>query len=151
MCLAALPYGLNVGQINQQTRFLLLVSSFLDDFIRAAAVPLRIPTGPRWCWYNTLPGNLNRARILAQLDATPGEHLVIVRYEPQHDTDWEWVYSEGDNRPVKSRLWARDMGTAQNEELIEYFKGRRVWVVDADEDTTQLVPYEERPESVGRN
>jgi len=123
---------------------------FLMVGIRAAAAPLRIPTGPRWCWYNTLPGNLNRARILAQLEATTGEHLVIVRYEPQHDTDREWVYNEADVDHSKV-VWARDMGTAQNEELIEYFKGRRVWVVDADEDAPQLVPYEERPESVGRN
>jgi hypothetical protein len=118
--------------------------------IRAAAAPLRIPTGPRWCWYNTLPGNLNRAHILAQLDATPGEHIVIVRYEPQHDTDWEWVYNEADIDHSKV-VWARDMGTAQNEELIEYFKGRHVWTVDADEDSPQLLPYEEHPESVGRN
>jgi len=145
MCLAAVPYGL-ISKRNFCYSFLAfsMISFALRQFL--CAYPLvRDGVGTTRC------GQLNRARILAQLDATPGEQLVIVRYEPRHDTDWEWVYSEGDNRPVKSRLWARDMGTAQNEELIEYFKGRRVRVVDTDEDTPQLVPYEERPESVGRN
>jgi hypothetical protein len=114
--------------------------------VRAAAVPLHIPTSPRWCWYNTLPGNLNRARILAQLDATPGDHLVIVRYEPQHDTDWEWVYNNADIDHSRV-VWARDMGDAQNAELINYSKTRRVWTVDADEDTPQLRPYAKRPDS----
>jgi len=118
--------------------------------VRAAAVPLHIPTSPRWCWYNTLPGNLNRARILAQLDATPGDHLVIVRYEPQHDTDWEWVYNNADIDHSRV-VWARDMGDAQNAELINYFKSRRVWTVDADEDTPQLVAYAERPVSTGES
>jgi len=118
--------------------------------VRAAALPLHIPTGPRWCWYNTLPGNLNRARILAQLDATPGQHLVIVHYEPQHDTDWEWVYNDADIDHSKV-VWARDMGAAQNEELIDYFKNRRVWAIDADEDTPQLFPYAERPDPSGEN
>ena len=118
--------------------------------IRAAALPLHIPTGPRWCWYNTLPGNLNRARILAQLGATPGEHLVIVRYQPQHDSDWEWVYNDADIDHAKV-VWARDMGAAQNEELIEYFKKRDVWAVDADQVTSQLVPYEARRDPPGGN
>jgi len=113
--------------------------------IRAAALPLRIPTGPRWCWYNTLPGNLARARILAQLDGTPGEHLVIVRYEPKHDTDWEWVYNDADI-DHSTVVWARDMGAAQNKELIEYFRSRHGWTIDADEDTPQLRPYQERPD-----
>jgi hypothetical protein len=118
--------------------------------VRAAAVPLHIPTGPRWCWYNTLPGNLDRARILAQLEATPGDHLVIVRYRPQHNTDQEWVYNDADIDRSKL-VWARDMGAAQNVELINYFKSRRVWTVDADEDTPQLVAYEERPDSTGES
>jgi len=70
---------------------------------------------------------------------------VIVHYEPQHDTDWEWMYNDADIDHSKV-VWARDMGAAQNEELIDYFKNRRVWAIDADEDTPQLFPYTERPD-----
>jgi hypothetical protein len=87
---------------------------------------------------------------MAQLDATSGDHLVIVRYEPQHDTDWEWVYNDADIDHAKV-VWARDMGAAQNEELIDYFKSRRAWTVDADEEAPQLLPYEERQDSTGES
>jgi len=43
------------------------------------------------------------------------------------------------------------MGDAQNAELINYFKGRHVWTVDADEDTPQLLPYANRSDSTGES
>ena len=38
-------------------------------------------------------------------------------------------------------VWARDMGAGGNQELIEYFKARRVWLVEPDETPLRLAPY----------
>src|SRR5713226_561515 len=49
-----------------------------------------------------------RARIEAQLEGTPGNHLVIVRYSPRHDTFAEWVYNRADVDNAKV-VWAREI------------------------------------------
>jgi len=69
-----------------------------------------------------------------------GRHLIIVRYQPDHSGLQEWVYNEADIDNAKV-VWVRDMGPHSNEELISYFKDRRVWLIDADEKPPQLVPY----------
>jgi len=94
-------------------------------------------------WYTPLPrpASLERARLLAQLDRCEGRHLVIVRYRPDHDPlDFEWVYNEAeiDNAKV---VWARDMGAAQNQELIDYFKDRHVWLLEPDLKPPGVSPY----------
>ena len=38
-------------------------------------------------------------------------------------------------------VWARDMGDAQNQELLQYFKSRRAWRLDADDPSPKLQPY----------
>jgi hypothetical protein len=84
---------------------------------------------------------MERAAMLAELQQLPGHQLAIVRYGPDHDPSFhEWVYNEADIDRAKV-VWARDMGLAQNKELIDYFKDRHVWLVDADEDPPKLSPY----------
>ena len=78
------------------------------------------------------PMGVERAEILAELDSLPGGHLVLVRYGPDHDPLAEWVYNEADIDHAKV-VWARDMGPAENGELIQYFKERRTWLLEADE------------------
>ena len=58
--------------------------------------------------------------------------MVIVRYNARHRLINEWVYNEADIDHAKV-VWARDMGPAENQELLAYFKGWQVWVVDADD------------------
>jgi hypothetical protein len=72
-----------------------------------------------------------RAKLIAELDSLPEKQLVLVRYKSDHDLLIEWVYNEADidNSRV---VWARDMGGEQNQELIDYFKGRRVWLLEPD-------------------
>lgn len=87
-------------------------------------------------------GNLDRASLLGQLERMPGSDLVIVRYGPKHKFMYEWVYNEPDIDKSKV-AWARDMGDTANQELIRYFSGRRVWLLEIDDDTKtpNLEPY----------
>jgi hypothetical protein len=89
-----------------------------------------------------------RARVVDELERTPGKHLVIVHYRPDHDFAYdEWV-SNGADIDASKVVFARDMG-ADNAELVDYFKGRRVWLADPDENREKLVPYRPDFESVG--
>jgi hypothetical protein len=85
------------------------------------------------------PGNLERARILQQLEATPGQHLVVVHYGADHDVLREWVYNRADIDRAKV-VWAREMSPAEDQELYSYFRGRKIWVVDADDVEPRLTP-----------
>jgi hypothetical protein len=71
----------------------------------------------------------------------PGKQLVIVHYGPQHSPHLEWVNNLADVDGEKI-VWARDMGSAGNEELLRYFKDRRVWRIDADDPTPKLETYD---------
>ena len=83
-----------------------------------------------------------RARIQSELEADARPDLVIVRYGEGHDPHDEWVFNAGDidASPV---VWARDMSAGENRELVQYFQGRRVWLLDVDAGARvpQLVPY----------
>jgi hypothetical protein len=98
-----------------------------------------------WLWARRDPAALEsigpqRARILTRLEGLPDRHLVIVRYQPHHDPLQEWIYNGADIDGSKV-VWARDMGSEQNEELIRYYKDRRVWVVEVDDRTAKLEVY----------
>jgi hypothetical protein len=67
--------------------------------------------------------------------------LVIVRYGPGHRIPTEWVYNDADIDDAKV-VWARDMSPEENQELLAYFKGRRAWLVDADDKPAKLSPYD---------
>jgi hypothetical protein len=81
-----------------------------------------------------------RARLRAQLESLAGSQLVLVRYKPDHDPLREWVFNGADIDHAKI-VWARDMGAAQNEELLRYYRDRRVWLLDADDVPPKLSPY----------
>lgn len=97
---------------------------------------------PTWAriWCSPSWQNIERARVCNQLDRTPGKHVVIVRYGAKHDfgTD-EWVYNSADIDGSKI-VWARDMGK-QNAELLEYFRNRKVWLIEPDDRPVNLIPY----------
>ncbi len=81
-------------------------------------------------------GNLDRAAMIRELSREPGDHLVLVRYQPtygvNHDVDHEWVYNQADIDAAKI-VWARDMGDSQNLELLRYFHNRHVWMLNGDQ------------------
>ena len=81
-----------------------------------------------------------RARLLRQLEQDGDRHLVLVRYAADHSTLEEWVYNRADLDAAKV-LWAHDMGPERNRALLEYFRGRRIWLLEADAPVRRLLPY----------
>jgi hypothetical protein len=74
------------------------------------------------------------------LEQLPGQHLVIVRYEPTHKVFEEWVYNAADIDASRI-VWAREMSPSENQTLMRYFHDRTVWLVKADEMPHRLLPY----------
>ena len=103
--------------------------------LRAAAPPLHIDTGPAWppTWYNgNSSDKLPRNEFERRMDKFPGKSLVLVSYKSDGnpDTPREWVYNGADIDSARI-VWAWDMGAAKNQELIDYFKDRQVWRIEA--------------------
>jgi hypothetical protein len=110
--------------------------------LRAGAGPLHIPLTESYvpAWYQSGPKSFGRAAILRRLQQLPGRQLVIVRYQPGRNPFEEWVYNEADIDRAKV-VWARDVNPVENEELIKYFKGRRLWLLEPDETPSRLSQY----------
>ena len=90
---------------------------------------------------------IERAGVIAQLKKDPLRHLVIVRYGPLYSTEhkwayWEWVYNDADI-DGSHVVWAREMNPHQNRKLLEYFKDRKVWLLELEQHDSfpRLVPY----------
>ena len=84
---------------------------------------------------------INRSRITARLLQTPGNHLVIAHYSSHHHVNGEWVYNAA-NIDQARIVWARDIPGVELSPLLLYFRGRHVWIVDADSPTPVLRPYQ---------
>ena len=82
----------------------------------------------------------DRDLVNAKLSSMPQAQIVLVRYAPDHDPLYEWVYNAADIDNSKV-VWARDMGPAENEELLRYYKDRRAWLLEPDQTPPALSPY----------
>ncbi|MFY9611123.1 MAG: hypothetical protein WAU45_21250 [Blastocatellia bacterium] len=122
--------GLPIGELMVGASLILCLGSFVG-FCKKVAVQ-SIADQQDW--------STRRARVLANLENNTDRQLVIVKYGPQHPPQHEWVYNDADidNSRV---VWARDMGADQNYELLDYFKDRRMWLLEVNSDTPDLVPY----------
>jgi hypothetical protein len=113
---------------------------------RVIVLLLVLETGTHLCYRVCDPllfpcsGNADRAVLVGKLQHLPGKHLVIVRYAELHSPHYEWVFNGADIDGGKV-VWARDMGAAQNEKLLTYFKDRQVWVVMPDSRPKEIAPY----------
>jgi hypothetical protein len=136
------PNGRSVGRFLARSVPLICALLFL---LRAAAPTVHMRPQPSWVrtWCSQDWQNLERARILRRLESTPGQHLVIVRYQAGHDFILdEWVFNGADIDGSKV-VWARDMSPEQNQELVSYFSGRHVWLIEPDIRPIEPEPYSE--------
>jgi hypothetical protein len=113
--------------------------------LRLCSEPLHFSI-PRWptMWYGTAPLGLPRAHVLAELEGCPGPQLAIVRYAPDHRPFDDWVYNAADIDRSKV-VWAREPETRDSLELLRYFRGRKVWLVEPDSNPPRISPYPRRP------
>ena len=80
-----------------------------------------------------------RIAINRQLDSAQGQQLVFVRYWPQHQFQ-EWVHNAAgiDHARV---IWARDLGSDENQKLLRYYPQRTAWLLEPDAHPPRLSPY----------
>jgi hypothetical protein len=88
----------------------------------------------------TCKGDSSRETITKTLSHTPGKHLIMVRYDEDHNLHDEWVYNGAEIDSAKV-LWARELDPLQNAKLFAYFKDRHIWLVTPDSDNTYLESY----------
>jgi hypothetical protein len=142
------PHGRRAGIA--VVRFVSVIA-ILMLVLRTAVPPSRADNAPFLAtWYAPVVFNSYRAGVLAQLSAEPGLHLVIVRYGADHVPANEWVYNHADIDGSKV-VFARDMGYEKNHELLDYYKSRQIWVVNADQVPPKLSPYKEALPQINLN
>jgi hypothetical protein len=95
----------------------------------------------------TCGGDSSREAILQQLNNLPGKHLIMVRYEADHNIHDEWVFNGAEIDSAKV-LWARELDAQQNAALFAYFNDRIIWLVDPEVDNLELLPYPQAPSGV---
>ncbi len=88
----------------------------------------------------TCGGDSSREALQKRLENLPGKHLIIVRYEADHNIHDEWVFNGADIDGAKV-LWARELDAKQNAALLQYFRERSIWLVDPEVDNLELIPY----------
>jgi hypothetical protein len=101
-------------------------------------------TGARIEPARQLEANQKRTIVARELQAMPGKQLVIVHYGRTHVPHEDWINNRADIDASKI-VWARDMGDAQNVELLIYFKDRRAWRINADDPAAKLESYAPAP------
>jgi len=90
-----------------------------------------------------LPWNLERVRLIHDLERRGGRHLVLVKYFADHSFHEEWVYNQPaiDEQKV---ILARAMGGEGDYRLVQHYADRQAWLLKPDERglPTMLVPWD---------
>jgi hypothetical protein len=85
----------------------------------------------------------NRKAVRDQLLANSGKQLVFVQYGPGHRYQ-EWVYNRADVDAGRI-VWARNLGPAENQALLQYYPDRKAWLLSPDSKPPVLTQYFETP------
>lgn len=80
-----------------------------------------------------------RIAVNQQLAREPGKQLVIAHYSPTHGFH-EWIHNAASIDSARV-VWALDLGPAEDKQLANYFRDRRVWFLTPDSHPPQLTPY----------
>ncbi len=82
-----------------------------------------------------------RTAIADRLHHLGGKHLVLVRYTPAHSIHEEWAYNRADI-DASEIVWAREMDRDHDRPLVDYYRGRRIWLLEPDAQPPRLTPYD---------
>ncbi len=110
--------------------------AFMMILLRVTAAATHTHIEPDWP-----RGNLERAKVVRELRQLPGQQVVFVRYGPHHDVDREWVWNAADIDTAQV-VWARDMGETQNQEVLRYYPNRVAWLIEGDNESPKITPYQ---------
>lgn len=75
-----------------------------------------------------------------KLKREPGMQLVFVR-RGSFRTAGQWV-SNGADIDASKIVWAHDLGDRNNRKLLDYYRGRKAWLLEPDTIPPRLRPYE---------
>jgi hypothetical protein len=123
-----------------------VVSCLILAALRPFAGPLHLALAEwpasHWTdrWYGPDHFGTERARVQNAFEQMPGRQLVLVRYTDKHNPLDEWVYNAADIDDAKV-VWAREMDSNDNRELIGYYRDRTVWLVQPDSLPAIVSPY----------
>lgn len=81
-----------------------------------------------------------RIFVNRQLAEIPGQILIFVRYSPRHIFQDEWVYNEASIDTARI-IWARDLGSDENDKLRTLYPGREVLLLEPDVKPPRLSSY----------
>jgi hypothetical protein len=103
----------------------LMTGVYVVNAIRFPSLSSFVGSGGIWA----SPVNRDRADLIQKLQALPGKHMVIVRYEtgPQEANDW--VYNLSDLSQEKI-VWVREISEVDTGQLVNAFRDYRIWVVE---------------------
>jgi hypothetical protein len=118
---------------------ILIVASALALWYRLAVARFRGPVfalclvilfGPLLFHYMGVlrPRTNLRSSVVRQLESLGGSHLVFVNYRDDWNFSHEWVYNGAslESAPV---LFAHDLGSAKDRELVEQYRARTAWML----------------------
>jgi hypothetical protein len=126
-------------------RFCVLLCFVLGG-LRAFSAPLHLPVAEwpasNWStlWYGPDVYGTDRAHVVNELESHPGLQLALVRTSPNRNVLDQWIYNGADLNTARV-LWAYDMGTAQNAELMRQYPGRTAWIIDLATEPATVTPY----------
>jgi len=89
---------------------------------------------------NSQPRNARRDELARLLQDQDGQHVILVRYTGSQSPHEEWVYNTADI-DAQDVIWAHDLGSAENAPLLEYYKDRKIWLLQPDINFLRLDPY----------
>lgn len=114
------PVGVGLTRVLVLSHILLLMAQIVAVKVLLHGVTHR---GAGWA--------IARAQIESKLESTPGQHLILVHYAPEHDANQEWVFNHAEIDQAKV-VWAREIPGENVDLLVNYFRGRNLWVVEPD-------------------
>jgi hypothetical protein len=77
------------------------------------------------------PRNARRAQVEDTLADKPGQQVILVRYTGTQSPHEEWVYNSADI-DAQDVVWAHDLGTEEDRQLLDYYKDRPIWLLKPD-------------------